>query len=106
VPVDYDKKVFLEAGLFEEDLERDDLQLFKPVGCNRCTHGYKGRFAILETLRMSDRIKRLVVEQANVQDIKAAALDEGMLTLRRCGLLNFMRGVTSVEEVERVTMAD
>ncbi|MBK8976507.1 MAG: Flp pilus assembly complex ATPase component TadA [Planctomycetes bacterium] len=105
-PVDYDKRLFKDAGLLDEDLAREDLQLFKAVGCGRCTNGYKGRFAILETLRMTDPIKRMVVERANTQDIKKLALSEGMLTLRRCGLLNFMRGVTSVEEVERVTMAD
>ena len=60
----------------------------------------------LETLRMTDKIKRMVVEGANTQDLKLQALDEGMLTLRRCGLLNFMRGATSLEEVERCTMAD
>ena len=43
---------------------------------------------------------------ANIQDVKQKALDEGMLTLRRCGLLSFMRGMTSLEEVLRCTMAD
>ena len=55
---------------------------------------------------MTDRVKRAVVERANVQDIKEIALEEGMLTLRRCALLNFLRGRTSLEEVERSTMCD
>ncbi len=81
--------------------------IFKPGGgCGRCTNGYKGRFALLETMRMSDRVKRMVVERANIQDVKKLALEEGMLTLRRAGLNNVMRGKTSIEEVERVTMAD
>ena len=105
-PLEVDKSALLRAGLTEEDLARDDLQMFRAVGCGRCTNGYKGRFAILETLRMSDAVKRLIVENKPVQDIKQKALEEGMLTLRRCGLLNFMRGVTTIEEIERVTMAD
>ena len=105
-PLDVDRDTLLRLGLTEEDLARDDLQLYKPVGCPRCTMGYKGRFAILETLRKPEDLKRMVVEGANVQDIKPLALSEGMLTLRRCGLLNFMRGTTSIEEVERCTMAD
>ena len=76
------------------------------MGCSRCTNGYKGRFALLETMRLTEPIKRMVVESAHIADIKKQALVEGMLTLRRCGLLNVGRGVTSLEEVERVTMAD
>jgi type IV pilus assembly protein PilB len=106
VPADFGKDVYLRTGFTEEDLARADLEIFKPAGCPRCNMGYKGRFAVLETLRMTDMIKRMVVERVNVQDIKRRALEEGMLTLRRCGLLNVMRGKTSIEEVERCTMAD
>jgi type IV pilus assembly protein PilB len=60
----------------------------------------------METMRMTDPIKRMIVEAANIQDVKKKALEEGMLTLRRCGLMNAMRGKTSVEEVERITMQD
>jgi type IV pilus assembly protein PilB len=105
-PADIPKAALLTAGLAEEDFSGPDVQIFEPVGCSRCSMGYKGRFALLETLRMTDPIKRMVVERANNQDIKALALEEGMLTLRRCGLMNFLRGVTSLEEIERVTMAD
>ena len=103
---EYDKKAFLSVGFAEEELARPDFEIFEPVGCNRCTNGYRGRFAILETMRMSEAIKRLVVEKAHIMEIKSQALSEGMLTLRRCGLLNVIRGKTSIEEVERVTMAD
>jgi type IV pilus assembly protein PilB len=82
------------------------MELFGPVGCPRCNGGYKGRFAILETMRMTEPIRRMVVERAHLADIKRQALSEGMLTLRRCGLLNASRGKTSLEEVEAVTMAD
>lgn len=105
-PADIPADAYIRAGATAEELARADFQPFKPVGCNRCTNGYKGRFAVLETLRMTDTIKRMVIERAANQDIKVQALSEGMLTLRKCALLNCMRGITSLEEVERVTMAD
>jgi type IV pilus assembly protein PilB len=105
-PADIPADAYIRAGATAEELARPDFQPFKPVGCNRCTNGYKGRFAVLETLRMTDTIKRMVIERAANQDIKVQALNEGMLTLRKCALLNCMRGITSLEEVERVTMAD
>ena len=105
-PAELSEKVLLQHGFTEQDLAKDDFGVFKPVGCNRCTNGYKGRFAVLETMRMSEPVKRLVVDGAHLSDIKKQALDEGMLTLRRCALLNAGRGKTSLEEVERVTMSD
>ncbi len=105
-PSDLPQDAYLRAGCTKEELANPEVKLFKPVGCNRCTNGYKGRFAVLETLRMSDPIKRMIIERRAAQDLKEHALKEGMLTLRKCALLNCMRGVTSLEEVERVTMAD
>jgi type IV pilus assembly protein PilB len=105
-PIDVSKKVLLAEGYSEADLTIEGFQLFKPVGCGRCNHGYKGRFALLETMRMSEPIRRMIVERAHVADIKKQALGEGMLTLRRCGLLNAARGKTSLEEVQAVTMVD
>ena len=80
--------------------------IFRAIGCPRCQNGYKGRFALLETLAMNDEIKRLVIQGKSILDIKAAALEQGMVTLRRCGILNAGRGITSVEEVLNVTMND
>jgi type IV pilus assembly protein PilB len=60
----------------------------------------------LETMRMTEAVKRMVVDRAHLADIKTQALKEGMLTLRRCGLLNASRGMTSLQEIEAQTMAD
>ncbi len=103
--LDVPKKALLRLGFAEKDLEME-MELFGPVGCPRCNAGYKGRFALLETMKMTDAIKRMIVERAHLADIKKQALTEGMLTLRRCGLMNASRGKTSLEEVEAVTMAD
>jgi type IV pilus assembly protein PilB len=103
--VDLPKDALLRLGFLEEDFQQE-LELYEPVGCPRCSNGYKGRFALLETMRMSEPIRRMVVERAHVADIKKLALTEGMLTLRRTGILNAMRGKTSLQEIEASTMAD
>jgi type IV pilus assembly protein PilB len=99
------REVLLELGCLESDFT-EQMEIYEPVGCNRCNQGYKGRFAILETMRMTEPIKRMIVDKAHIADIKTQALKEGMLTLRRCGLLNALRGKTSLQEVESCTMAD
>jgi type II secretory ATPase GspE/PulE/Tfp pilus assembly ATPase PilB-like protein len=85
----------------------DDVKLWKPNGCAQCSNGYRGRFAILEALEVDDDIKRMIIERRSSVDIKKFALQKkNMLTLRRCALLNAMRGRTSLEEVLRMTMSD
>jgi type IV pilus assembly protein PilB len=85
-----------------------EMELFGPnaAGCPRCQNGYRGRFALLETLRLDEELKRMVVQGRSVQEIKAEGLRQGMVTLRRAGLENVKRGLTSLEEVLRVTMND
>ena len=101
------KEQLLEVGFLESDFD-EDIQLFEPNpdGCARCTAGYKGRFPILETLSMSPRLRRMVVEGMSKDRLKLQAIDEGMLTLRRVGILNAIRGITSVPEVLRITLED
>jgi type IV pilus assembly protein PilB len=94
----------LEIGFRPEECE--NLTLYRPMGCSRCSQGYKGRFALLETLVMNDEMKRMIIAGASAVDIKQRAIQSGMLTLRRAGILNVIRGKTSLEEVLRVTVAD
>ncbi|MBI5432732.1 MAG: Flp pilus assembly complex ATPase component TadA [Planctomycetes bacterium] len=106
VKIELPQKELLSVGFLESELQ--DLQLWGPTpnGCPRCKEGYKGRFAILETLPLHQELKRMVVEGRSAQDIKNVAIREGMLTLRRVGLLNVARGKTSLEEVLRTTLDD
>ena len=92
------------ANLPEDDVGTWDA--FKAVGCGGCAAGYKGRFAIVETLRSSEALQRVIIGGAGALDIKAQAITGGMVTLRRAAMLNAGRGVTSIEEVLRVTMSD
>ena len=106
VPVEVPEERLKALGFRDEDL-KEKLELFgASEGCGRCSNGYKGRFALLETMRMSDSIRRAVVEGASALALKAQALEEGMITLRRAALLNAGRGKTSLEEVARVTLDD
>jgi type IV pilus assembly protein PilB len=92
-------------GFTEE--EAKDAEIFRPVGCTRCMRGYSGRFALLETMPLNEDLKRMIIEGKSSLELKnAAILEHGMITLRRCAILNVMRGHTSIEEALRVTMPD
>lgn len=81
-----------------------DIEAYEPVGCARCGHaGYRGRVGLYSVMTMSERIKDLAVAQAPESEIDEAAQQEGMRTLREDGLAKVRAGVTSLEEVIRVT---
>ncbi len=81
-----------------------DLEAYEPVGCSRCNQsGYKGRVGIFSVMKMSDRIKEMAVAQAPEAEIATVAREEGMLTLREDGIGKVRAGLTSLEEVIRVT---
>ncbi|MGE3166893.1 MAG: GspE/PulE family protein [Planctomycetota bacterium] len=94
----------LAVGFREEQLE--DLQIYQAVGCGKCSAGYKGRFALLETMPLTEEVRRLVVSGASAIEIKDQAIQQDMITLRMCGLRNVARGKTTIEEILRVTIAD
>jgi type IV pilus assembly protein PilB len=81
-----------------------DVEAYEPVGCGRCHGiGYRGRIGIYSVMVLSERIKEMVVAMASEADISKVALEEGMATLREAGLAKVRAGVTSIEEVARVT---
>jgi type IV pilus assembly protein PilB len=81
-----------------------ELEAYEPVGCSRCNHsGYRGRVGIYSVMRMSELIKEMVVAQVPEAEIAATAREEGMLTLREDGVAKVRSGLTSLEEVIRVT---
>ncbi|CAM3912241.1 type IV-A pilus assembly ATPase PilB [Vreelandella rituensis] len=77
--------------------------IYKAVGCKQCTQGYKGRVGIYEVVPISDSMRQLVMRDANSLEIDAQARKEGYPSLRRSGLLKVMQGITSLEEVNRVS---
>jgi len=81
-----------------------ELVLFKPAGCLRCDQtGYRGRLAIQEFLVMSDDLRRLVMSHAQARQIEERALQEGMRTMYDDGIRKSLAGLTTVEEILRVT---
>ncbi|WNV03293.1 type II secretion system ATPase GspE [Candidatus Methylospira mobilis] len=81
-----------------------DVTLYRPRGCERCDQrGYKGRLSIVELLVMSDEIRRMVMEHVQARHIEEQALKEGMLTMHADGVRKAVEGLTTIEEVLRVT---
>lgn len=79
------------------------IRLFRPKGCMRCSNtGYRGRTGIYELLLVTENIQRLALERKSAKEIRETAVAEGMVTLRRDGLLKVKQGVTSLEELMRV----
>jgi len=79
-------------------------KLFRGRGCVKCLHtGYKGRCGIYELLMMTKDMKRLVLKTADANQIKQLAIENGMITLRQDGLMKVLQGITTIEEVLRVS---
>jgi type IV pilus assembly protein PilB len=82
-------------------------QLLKGAGCRTCNNtGYKGRVALYEVMRFTESLKDMVLQGGSTAELKAAAIKGGMMTLRMSGITKILAGVTTPEEVSRVTMAD
>lgn len=101
-PNELAKEALIEEGFSEDDLKHG-LQVFKPVGCNKCTGGYKGRVGLYEVMPISGEMERLIMDGANAIQIREQANKEGVQDLRTSGLLKVKAGITSLEEINRVT---
>jgi general secretion pathway protein E len=77
--------------------------MYRAVGCPECGGGYRGRTTILEIMPVTDRIRSLILRQPDARSIAHAAVEDGMRTLYEQGLRKALTGVTSLEEVLRVT---
>lgn len=100
-PLDVPKEALLKEGYKEADL--DDLTIYGPKGCEACHEGYKGRVGLYEVLVMSPTIGELIMKGGSSLDILKLGLEEGMITIRQCGLRQVKAGLTSLTEINRVT---
>ena len=100
--VEYPRETMLQEGFLESDFD-DSPQLYKAVGCSKCNNGYKGRVGIYEVVKMTPPLQKIVMEGGNSIEISAKAREEGFNDIRRSGLLKVLQGVTTLEEVNRVT---
>jgi type IV pilus assembly protein PilB len=102
-PVDMPKVGLLEAGFTEQDIA-DGIKLHGAIGCEACTNGYKGRVGIYQVMPISDAIRRLIMEGANAHALGDQADKEGVWTIRKSALNKVKLGMTSLEEINRVTL--
>jgi type IV pilus assembly protein PilB len=103
-PLEMPKEALLDEGYTEEDIEKG-IKLFEPITGNEdCDTGYKGRCGIYQVMNISDAMKRLIIEGANAVQLADQAAEEGIWDIRRSGLAKAMQGVTTLTEVNRVTV--
>jgi len=99
---DLPSEVLLEEGFTQEDLD-EDFTLYKPVGCDQCSNGYKGRVGIYQVMTISDEMTRLIMTGANSIDLADQARKEGIDDLRRSALKKIKQGIIGLEEANRIT---
>lgn len=87
---------------FKED-EVDSLEIYKAKGCPQCKKGYKGRVGLYEVMPISEAIGELIMKGANAIDMARQAAKDGVWNIRESGLNKIRSGMTTIEEVERVT---
>jgi type IV pilus assembly protein PilB len=93
----------LDAGFTPE--EAKTVKIFKGKGCSVCNGtGYKGRAGLYEVMEVDDEIRELILIGASAVELKKKAIERGMITLRRSGLVKVKEGVTTLEEVARETL--
>ena len=100
-PANLPIETLLAEGFRQEDLEI--AQIMRPVGCDKCNNGYKGRIGIYEVVRITPDLQRIIMEGGNSLVLAEAAKEAGFNTLRDSGLIKAAKGLTSLEEVNRVT---
>jgi len=102
-PFDVPPQTLVEAGFTPEESKKVKIQ--KGKGCGVCNNtGYKGRCGLYEVMEVDDEIRELVLVGASAVELKKKAIERGMITLRRSGLIKVMAGMTTLEEVARETI--
>ena len=97
------EKALLDAGFNKDEIPSLTIYEANHKGCSVCSGGYKGRVGIFQVMPVSENIRTVIMEGGNEQDIEKAAADENILDLRNTGIDKVREGVTSLEEIERVT---
>jgi type IV pilus assembly protein PilB len=101
-PIDVPRHALIEAGFAEDDLDGSWMP-YRPVGCQACNNGYKGRVGIYQVMPVSEAIQRIILADGSALEIAEQAKTVGVRTLRDSGLHKVKQGVTSLEEVLAAT---
>jgi type IV pilus assembly protein PilB len=103
-PLDLPREALLREGFTEQQITTPGFKVYKHVGCHQCTDGYKGRVGIYEVLPVTEAIGRIILEGGSAPHIAQQARKEGVWDLRNAGLKKVVDGLTTLEEVNRVTV--
>ncbi|MBH3331086.1 type IV-A pilus assembly ATPase PilB [Pseudomonas oryzihabitans] len=95
------REALLAEGFREEEV--GSFTLYQPIGCEDCNAGYRGRVGIYEVVKITPALQQMIMEEGNSIEIAARMRKEGFNDLRRSGLVKAMQGITSLEEINRVT---
>ncbi|MCG7867905.1 MAG: type IV-A pilus assembly ATPase PilB [Candidatus Thiodiazotropha taylori] len=101
-PDDLPREALLEEGFTDEDID-SGFTTYKPVGCDLCTNGYKGRVGIFQVMPVSEEMGKIIMEGGTSLQLEKQAETEGVYNLRRSGLRKVKQGITSLQELNRVT---
>ena len=101
VKLDIPRETLIEEGFTEEQAE--NAQIFGPKGCDNCNNGYKGRVGIYEVVAITPGMQHIIMAEGNSLEISQKAQEEGFNNLRQSGILKALEGITSLEEINRVT---
>jgi len=103
-PVDIPPDALLDLGVPEAEI--NDFTCYKGKGCGKCSNiGYRGRLSLYEVMPTTEELQELILRRAAANEIKRAAIQAGMKTLRMSGIAKIKQGITTIEEVLRVTVA-
>ena len=103
-PLELPHDALLKEGFTDEQIALPEFKVYKAVGCSQCTDGYKGRIGIYEVLPVTEAIGRIILEGGSAPHIRDQARKDGVWDLRTAGLKKCRDGLTSLEEVNRVTV--
>jgi len=102
-PMEMPREALLKEGFSEEEIA-EGIRIYKPVGCGSCTDGYKGRTGLYQVMPITESIQRIILQDGNAVDIAEQAKAEGIWDLRKSGLSKVKAGLTSLDEVNQVTV--
>lgn len=105
VQTDTEPQALIDCGFTEEQLK--DAKVYRGAGCRACSgSGYKGRVALYEVMPFTDKLKEMVVQGCTTAELKTAMIRGGVNSLRIAGIAKVLEGVTTIDEVLRVSAAD
>ncbi len=94
--------ILSEFGFTDEEIAKKPT-LYGPVGCDKCSKGYKGRVGIFQVMPISDEMSRIIMNNGNAIELSDQARKDGVSDLRRSGINKVLEGITSLEEINRIT---